>query len=209
MNAYVINLDKRKDRWKQMKIDWKDYDIKLIRVSAIEDIVGKVGCAKSHLKIIKYAKKKKLPYVLVLEDDAIPTTNFKELWNNCLEFNETHNGKFDLFNGGPTVAFKKYTKKLTNIFYKTDSLWGAHFILYNEKCYDKVLSWENLLEQEEDRPPIDVFISYPYLTLKMFGVCPFIAVQRPDMSNIENKFMDYTEKSKRSEKLIKNILLSS
>ena len=209
MNAYVINLDKRKDRWKQIKTDWKDYDIKLIRVSAIEDTVGMVGCAKSHLKIIKYAKKKKLPYVLVLEDDAIPTSNFKQLWNKSLEFNETHKGEFDLFNGGPSKAFKKYTKKITKTFYKTDNLWGTHFIIYNERCYDKILSWETLSENEEDRPPIDIFLSYPYLSLKMCGVCPFISNQRPGMSDIGNKYVDVMDQQKRSEKVVMSILLSS
>jgi GR25 family glycosyltransferase involved in LPS biosynthesis len=80
MDAYVINLDKRPDRWEQIQKDWADFEeINLIRVSATEHTPGRVGCARSHLKLVQYAKDNNMPYILVLEDDATPTKNFKKL----------------------------------------------------------------------------------------------------------------------------------
>jgi len=194
MDAYVINLDKRSDRWEQLQKDWADYpEINLIRVSAVEYNPGKVGCARSHLKLVKHAKDHKMPYILVMEDDAIPTQHFKKLWKRCLTYLNNHQDEWDIFNGGSTlVSLKKGNpKKLTKILVRTDFSFGAHFVIYNEKCYDKILSWEKLDTILKDRPPIDVFYSNEFLGLLTFSVAPFIAIQRSGKSDIRNRVMDY------------------
>jgi len=212
MDAYVINLDRRTDRWEQIQKDWADYsDINLIRVSAVEYNPGKVGCARSHLKLVQHAKDHKMPYILVMEDDAIPTQHFKKLWKRCLRYLDNHQEDWDIFNGGSTlVSLKKGNpKKLTKTLVSTDFSFGTHFVIYNEKCYDKVLSWETLKTPLRNRPPIDVFFSNEFLGLLTFSVAPFIAIQRSGLSDLTKKVMDYDSFFKFTEEKLQLFLENS
>ena len=75
-NLYYINLDDRIDRRQIME---NEYHIltqypkarfKINRFSAIKsNIHGGIGCAKSHISILKKAKKLNLPHVMIMEDD--------------------------------------------------------------------------------------------------------------------------------------------
>lgn len=68
-----INLDHRTDRLENIK---KFIEIgkfppeKVIRFSAIKEVVGAVGCSKSHIEIIKMAIKNNFGNILILEDDC-------------------------------------------------------------------------------------------------------------------------------------------
>jgi len=206
MDAYVINLDKRSDRWEQFQRDWNSItDIKPIRFSAIQHRNGGVGCTRSHLALVQYAKDNNMPCILVLEDDAVPTEQFKTLWKKCIKYLDEHPG-WEVFNGGANVVYKRYIKRLTNTFYKTDTALGTHFIIYHQSCYDKVLSWESLPQNLDDRPVIDEFLSYPHLSLTFYGVCPYISIQHPGYSDIEKKERDREPIYERMQSLITKIL---
>lgn len=103
--VYVINLDSRADRWDSFSERWKNIipKEKLIRISAVigtevpgykqqpwftettgersRSWAGMAGCVLSHKKVIKDAEKKSLERILIMEDDAIPSSVFSE--NNC------------------------------------------------------------------------------------------------------------------------------
>lgn len=75
-----INLDHRQDRRENMMKFFQEAQIpseKIVRFSAIRNIIGMVGCGKSHIGVLKMAKELGWGNVLVLEDD-IEWTNFKE-----------------------------------------------------------------------------------------------------------------------------------
>lgn len=69
--TYYINLEHRKDRKEETITELKNFGIdNPIRFNAIKDEKnGHVGCSKSHLAIIKEARSKNYPYVMVVEDD--------------------------------------------------------------------------------------------------------------------------------------------
>jgi glycosyl transferase family 25 len=70
--AIYINLDHREDRRQIMKKFFEDGKIpaeKVERFSAIKDDIGLVGCAMSHIAILKMAKQENWKRVLILEDD--------------------------------------------------------------------------------------------------------------------------------------------
>lgn len=67
IKIYVINLEKRKDRLKEVSQMLKGYNWE--RVEAIESKDGRYGCALSHIKCLKKAIGEGLPEVIVMEDD--------------------------------------------------------------------------------------------------------------------------------------------
>jgi hypothetical protein len=79
-NAYVINLNHRVDRWIQINKKFKNSNFRLIRVPAIKNENGALGCGLSFLKAVKYAKDKKLDSILIFEDDNKPLDNFEARW---------------------------------------------------------------------------------------------------------------------------------
>lgn len=67
----VINLKKRQDRWDRVSKMLSERQLDFERIDAIEDEKGAIGCAKSHIKALQYAKSKGLKEVIIMEDDFI------------------------------------------------------------------------------------------------------------------------------------------
>ena len=72
-----INLEKRKDRKKQLLEHLKKVDIsddKIERIDAVyEKYNGHLGCCKSHIKALERAKELGVDSVVILEDDFVFT----------------------------------------------------------------------------------------------------------------------------------------
>ena len=70
-NTYYINLESRKDRKIETLNELNDFGIKNPkRFNAIKDKIGGIGCSKSHLEVLKNARKNNYPYVAIFEDDV-------------------------------------------------------------------------------------------------------------------------------------------
>lgn len=70
---YIVNLDRRTDRWSEVTSMLNRYGIDMSRVeriSAVPHPIGSVGCALSHVTIMCRAQAAKYRTILVLEDDA-------------------------------------------------------------------------------------------------------------------------------------------
>lgn len=65
----VINLKKREDRWLRISEMLSERGLDFKRVDAIEDERGYIGCVKSHIKALQYAKILGLKEVIIMEDD--------------------------------------------------------------------------------------------------------------------------------------------
>lgn len=106
--TYVINLEKRVDRWNKIQDDFKNTDLKLTRWNAVygKDMDEKsikeltttrcyylcapsiIGCWLSHAKLWEHIVKNNENNVLVLEDDSYPTERFdnlSQLWKEIPE----------------------------------------------------------------------------------------------------------------------------
>src|SRR5688572_2148319 len=75
--AYVINLDRRPDRWARMQELWSPW-FNLRKVSAV-DLPGNGagGCKMSHYMVAATFVQRNEPIIVVLEDDAVPTMAFE------------------------------------------------------------------------------------------------------------------------------------
>lgn len=178
--VFVINLDERVDRWISIQETCRNCGLEPTRVSAERASPGWVGCGRSHLKIIKNAKEKCLPWVLILEDDASfdieGITRFRALlpylWNN--------RDKWERFSGGPCFAWNPELRVLDihrQLIYIRG--WSCHFDLIHGAAYDSILTWDSAKGR-----PIDVF--YCDLAEKGFrNICtyPHIATQINSVSD--------------------------
>jgi glycosyl transferase family 25 len=73
-----INLDARSDRRKEFEEESARLGFQAERFPAIRHRHGLVGCLKSHLAVLKLARKKGWNTVLIFEDDFIATVSKEE-----------------------------------------------------------------------------------------------------------------------------------
>ena len=68
-HIFYINLEKRQDRKEEIENELNTHGLVGERFDAIPHNPGCVGCAKSHLSVLKLAKERNYKNVLILEDD--------------------------------------------------------------------------------------------------------------------------------------------
>jgi len=195
--AYVINLDKRNDRWLSIQERFKDTLIVLQRISAVEDTSnGHNGCGKSFLKIITAAKAQGLENVLIFEDDNVPLDNFTSHWAEAKDWLDTNTDQWEIFNGGPLVpdewlktgsqlkARSIFNNNSVNIC-KVNYLMATNFMYINKKAFDKILAWN-----WETHKYIDRYINN-YNNFNVVSIYPLLCKQSDGYSSITNRNTDY------------------
>jgi GR25 family glycosyltransferase involved in LPS biosynthesis len=191
--VFVINLDKRSDRWSKViesfkKINFSNYE----RFSAIESPNGWEGCKASHLSIIKKAKDNGYNNVLIFEDDFILADNFNEIINTVLE--QIPPDWDMLYFGGNTVRCKQIESISENIL-KVDSMLAAHCYAIKNTLYDKILSEANTIENQRGflrGKAIDVYYSeFICKNYNTYLTKPMLVFQEEGYSDIEKKMVNY------------------
>ena len=204
-DPYVINLDRRTDRWTELEGEWKGV-FKLTRVSAVETSPGGVGCTLSHIKVCEEAKARGDPYVLVWEDDCTPRNRhpraIKALWDEVLPTLAKHRDKWDIILGATSAAYKGATRNpllsTPNVtVYDLPHGFTTHWTMYNESSYDKMIEWKAVREPQND--------VYMFQHFRIKVVMPFLAEQRPSYSDLVNEDTNYHHMFERTEEQLKNI----
>ena len=96
---FFINLDSRIDRNEFIKNQLKDYNFseeKITRFKAIENTHGFIGCAKSHLEILKIMRQKGYNNIIIFEDDFQFIIEKEQFHNNLELFFNNYRNKFDV-----------------------------------------------------------------------------------------------------------------
>ena len=200
----VINLKERKDRWDKVVNNFNDF--KLLRIDAVKHDNGAVGCFMSHQKAISLAKSLKLKYIFVLEDDCIPTENFKERFKIIKEYLNSNND-WDLYLGGGIIKpawcngwannFKKHFNYKYEKFVEISKSYGFHFVCYNESVYDFFLNI-NVYDT-----PIDKIWWRNKKTIISY---PFIGIQDEGYSDIQERCTSTKGKTKHSQEYLKKFI---
>lgn len=188
---YCINLDHRKDRLIKVKKEFEKIGLENVRIfSAIKNNDGAVGCIRSHLAIIKQAKKDNLNNVLVLEDDVyFEYDNTKELILNCVKDLPIN---WELFYLGANLHQDIF--KISDNLLKLKSGFSTHAIAYNSCVYDKFISkYDNFTKRMSNSDTLDVWLAdeiqnqdNSYLSI------PLLATQTNDYSDIVKDNVDYS-----------------
>ncbi len=177
----VINLDERKDRWKDIQSAFSKWNVPLERVSAVRMKPGWKGCSLSHRKCIQLAKERRYPWVLILEDDCVPSTT-KQRVEELLPSLWSRRHEWDIFNGGPSQLFDTQVITEQVPLYQVKG-YATHFILIHEGSYDR------LLKEVHENMKIDVFYKDH---MRCWASFPHCATQAVSKSDIENTEADYT-----------------
>lgn len=212
MEAYVINLKSSSDRWTTIQKSFKDI-LHLNRVDPVKPIQIK-GLSKRYiaaqslfltvLKIIKYAKKNKLPNILILEDDCIPADNFLEKWSKIKLWLDMHLDEWDIYSGGSLQIIDPfmvgYTGSIT--FYRPKKTYASHFIYIHNRSYNTIINRYMKDLKENTKVTTDgtnlnlkLIISHPYVSYQIDGKSDILGEIRDDindkMKEIERKLGKY------------------
>lgn len=191
----VINLADRKDRWKDIQEEFKDWPEELHRIPAVKRTIGWKGCTLSHQKAVRYAKEHHLPWVLILEDDCQLEKDALQRFQELLPILWDRRSDWDVFSGGIS-----YSGSNPSIIQDNPPLLKAkgratHFCLLHEGTYDTILHMKMHV--------IDMFYEE---NLRVWITLPYLAIQAPSHSSIEKKFANYANAFQGSTRRFKRTL---
>lgn len=202
---YCINLDSRADRW---SLFLKELDrIQLTgceKFKGFEMTSGQHGHAKSYCSLIDLCLAQPHNNYLLLEDDVLFMGEPAEVVDALsLAFSELPENYDALYLGG-TLCNNYVDTPIVNYsthLYKLYSAFATHAVVFSYKGLEKIRSsfsastdwWKELLLGKADSYTTDVYLAENflpknncYITKKM------LCSQRPNYSNILNKYVDYT-----------------
>ena len=209
---YVINLNRRPDRYEEVKVEFDKINAKVERVEAVDGNTlpptdnkpGNRGLIATNIKILEDAIKNEYDNILIFEDDAVFVDNFNKLFNEkILALPENwdilylggnhilHVPGFELITGDKNFKVTKENyKTLNHELSKTPCTYCTHAVGINSKIYERVL---NALKNGSQ--PIDNL----YYQLQNGGACnsytflPSLVTQKASFSDIENLYLDYNK----------------
>ncbi len=153
-----INLEHRKDRKEQILNELKKMGInenKIYRLNAVhEKYNGHIGCAKSHINLINYAKKNNYKNILVFEDDFVFTNNKKEVLERLNKFLRQNKGKWDVVQ--LTSHYKTFRENdEENHVRLVNKASTSSSYMINEAFYDKLLQSLNSSVENMEREMVE------------------------------------------------------
>lgn len=174
MNSWVINLDKRVERWYYVREHLHEMGIKPTRFSAIEAKPGWQGCRDSHLRILSMTPPNDI--VAIYEDDV----KFLEPWESVLKSISQLPPLWDcLYLGASPQEPQKRID--ANLFRIKNSL-CMHAIIWNRRDGGAV---DYILSQRDRIKKIDVFVSQEVMPrFNCYVTYPICATQTEGYSDI-------------------------
>lgn len=178
--TYIINLKHRTDRYDHMVTEMKKLPFSYEFVDGIIDETK--TCFQSQKKCIELAKYNKLPYVLILEDDAIFTDDCISILKKT--FSEVQLLEWDMFFLGANL--QQPAIRISDSILKLNGAYAAHAYMVHERFYDTILNLPHICE-------MDVHY-HNLMPIQNIYMCdPMIAYQLPSHSDLQDGYRDYNE----------------
>ena len=162
--VYVINMDKDKERMKNVDDKLKKLGFQYKRISGIDGKkiypkykkktklrAGQLGCLLSHINILKDAKNNNFENILVLEDDIIFCKNFKEKLYNLVKKVKKNEKEFDMLYLGCSQKHKWNNIIMKDGYYLGKKMDGTFAIILNKRIFNKTIQLANKLNLPIDR----------------------------------------------------------
>jgi len=185
MNVHVINLQKRRDRLAAINANFSAFRIPYVRFEAIEDKNGALGCAKSHVAVLREFLQDNDEFLYVAEDDAKILTDIHPY---IAEFAKSDADVLLLgFNTRRTVPYSPVFSRAYECYTTSFYVAKRHAVPRILACFEKsVLDLENKIVN-----PVDV--AWHGLQKELVFVIPKkrVVVQAAGYSDIEKKYVNY------------------
>ena len=198
MHAYVINLDRAKDRWALMKKEFKNTNIKLIRFPAIESPNGAYGLVQSYINLLKLAVRENLDNILILEDDVHLTKGSEERWNKIKKWLDANPTQWDIYTGGSfKTFFPSEIAKIDDIILYTPIITiCTHWTYVPKRNFKPLINYLSNMIMLTGLPILEHFFPLDAL-LCLYGMTishPFVAYQKNNTSTIKGRIFSETVK---------------
>jgi len=191
---YVINLDRRPDRYESFQTEIAKYGIENVeRFSAIDGttimannmklLPGEIGVLESHLDIIKKCKEEGLNNVLIMEDDVYFSDEILKLDEYMASVPE--DWEF-LYFGGNHV-YGKPPVLVNDKVIKLNYTVALQCVAINSSVFDVV---EGVLPKRQKQ--VDAYYAELQETFNVYGFYPNMAKQTSGFSDIQNRNVDYS-----------------
>ena len=176
VRAFVVNLNRRTDRWSQAERELSPH-FQIERVPAIEMSPGWKGLNATMSALFATAEDD----ILVFEDDATFTGTIEQ-YQACIS-NLPEN--WDMMHLGANV--KGRVERVAPNLVRHYGAWTTHAVLYSYQFCQKMrnLTMDTVID-EYFRTQIHP-LGNSYIT------DPFMSIQRPSVSDLENTFKDYKD----------------
>lgn len=193
--AVYINLNRRQDRRVQVESEFRRLGrMSVVRFQAIENEIGLLGAAESHLSVLKEAQRDNGGPILIFEDDIQFHCTAEELMATINEF--LGDQRLDVLNLSPTFYGKPWpiSRRLAvgnNIraaaayLVKPDALapliarFESSLLLMRNAQNPHVFAYDSLWEQDQKKT---LLFSVPRKRL---------ITQRPSYSDLQDRNVDY------------------
>ncbi len=171
-----INLKERTDRFEEAKSEFARVGIKQVVFFQSERQADRdKAIIDAHMACLRYAEERKVPYVLVFEDDALFLEGYQTHLPQAIDFLRSRSD-WNLFHFGGFI-FRKVERVTPHIL--RGALLNVHAVVVRTEFAKKIL---------EKRPycsgmSVDLFYSALNGNESFFYVNPLICIQRPSASD--------------------------
>lgn len=160
------------------------------RFNAFKTKDGAIGCFMSHLSVLQDAKTNNYPYILILEDDVV----FKDHYKMLEKIDNLKDDDWDVLLLGGNM-FAPYSIHSEDA-YRIHKCFCATAYIVRQHYYDTLINtWQSNLQKLVKTGNRDYCLDVCWFPLqqrdKWLLIRPLQVYQRPDKSDIENKFVDY------------------
>lgn len=182
---YLINLDKRHDRYLNSVRQFDDFGINFKRISAIEDEQGAKGLRDTMLLIFQEVQEHNYSNILVFEDDFLFIK--EKLWIDEVMnavVNELPPSYLLCYLGGqPTQGFPSY---YSAHLLPVKGYFATHAVMYSRQGVNEIMA-------KQMDYPIDNWLVKEIQegVGNCYCIHPMICTQKPDYSDIGKAYIDW------------------
>lgn len=183
---HVITINQNKERAERIKTLFSclnahyQFKYKIHYFDAIKP--SWKGCLLSHLSLVRYAKRKKLPYILICEDNLVLARPYeKETFQNLFNFINNNTSWDVVYLGGVLTSIWQGCQKTEEQIYRTYRCHGTQVYFLSSRFYDRLLT-------QVDR---QVAIDYNYVHLaRQYIYNPFLFYRSHNLQSTINSHLD-------------------
>lgn len=191
--VYVINLDRRPDRYELFKEELKKHNIQEVeRYPAIDGnlmenktnlLPGELGILLTHLQIIRDCIKNDVKNVLILEDDVCFTDEIK----NLEDYMTLVPKDWEFIYFGGNHVYGESPERLNDKIIKLNFTVALQCVAINGSIFEAL---EAILSNMDKQ--VDALYAYLHDRFNAYGFYPNMATQTAGFSDIQERFVDYS-----------------